>query len=125
MLGNSIPNPNGFTNRFASNYAQQFGYSPNNAHMQSQVDNNMAELGAGFAMGLGFEFEASGSKPVYSGVWRDWSIGYEAAAGAVLHLSFLEYASCSGYNEWGINGWRAGGGFGFYAAVSAWAQGYH
>ena len=125
MLGNSIPNPNGFTNRFASNYAQQFGYSPNNAHMQGQVDNNMAELGAGFAMGLGFEFEASGSKQVYSGVWRDWSIGYEAAAGAELHLSFLEYASCSGYNEWGINGWRAGGGFGFYAAVSAWAQGYH
>jgi len=125
MLGNSIPNPNGFTNRFASNYAQHFGYSPNNAHMQGQVDNNMAELGAGFAMGLGFEFEASGSKQVYSGVWRDWSIGYEAAAGAELHLSFLEYASCSGYNEWGINGWRAGGGFGFYAAVSAWAQGYH
>ncbi|WP_372904873.1 hypothetical protein [Rhodohalobacter sp.] len=125
MLGNSIPNPNGFTNRFASNYAQHFGYSPNNAHMQGQVDNNMAELGAGFAMGLGFEFEASGSKQVYSGAWRDWSIGYEAAAGAELHLSFLEYASCSGFNEWGINGWRAGGGFGFYASVSAWAQGYH
>jgi hypothetical protein len=125
MLGNSIPNPNGFTNRFANNYAQHFGYSPNNGHMQGQIDNNMAELGAGFAMGLGFEFEASGSKQVYSGVWRDWSVGYEAAAGAELHLSFLEYASCSGYSEWGINGWRAGGGFGFYAAVSAYAQGYH
>lgn len=125
MLGNAIPNPNGFTNTFASKYAQHFGYNPNNAHMQGQIDNNMAELGAGFAMGLGFEFEASGSKQVYSGVWRDWSVGYEAAAGAELHLSFLEYASCSGFSEWGINGWRAGGGFGFYAAVSAQALGYH
>ncbi len=125
MLGNAIPNPNGFTNTFASKYAQHFGYNPNNAHMQGQVDNNMAELGAGFALGLGFEFEASGSKHVYSGVWRDWSVGYQAAAGAELHLSFLEYASCSGFSEWGINNWRAGGGFGFYAAVSAQALGYH
>ena len=125
MLGNAIPNPNGFTNTFASKYAQHFGYNPNNAHMQGQIDNNMAELGAGFAFGLGFEFEASGSKQVYSGVWRDWSIAYEAAAGAELHLSFLEYAACSGFSEWGINGWRAGGGFGFYAAVGAQALGYH
>ncbi len=125
MLGNAIPNPNGFTNTFASKYAQHFGYNPNNAHMQGQVDNNMAQLGAGFALGLGFEFEASGSKHVYSGVWRDWSIGYQAAAGAELHLSFLEYASCSGFSEWGINNWRAGGGFGFYAAVGAQALGYH
>ena len=125
MLGNAIPNPNGFTNRFASNYAQHFGYSPNNAHMQGQIDNGLAELGAGFALGLGFEFAASGSKQVYSGAWRDWSIAYEATAGAELHLSFLEYASCSGFNAWGINGWRAGGGFGFYASVSAQAQGYH
>jgi len=125
MLGNAIPNPNGFTNTFASKYAQHFGYNPNNAHMQGQIDNNMAELGAGFAFGLGFEFEASGSKQVYSGLWRDWSIAYEAAAGAELHLSFLEYAACSGFSEWGINGWRAGGGFGFYAAVGAQALGYH
>ncbi|MFU8813608.1 MAG: hypothetical protein ACNA78_11630, partial [Balneolaceae bacterium] len=34
MLGNAIPNPNGFTNTFASKYAQHFGYNPNNAHMQ-------------------------------------------------------------------------------------------
>lgn len=121
MFGNDIPYPNGYTNNFKSAYYAKLGSWPGPGDSHGGVGNN-TETGKGFALGIGFMFDASGDLIIskYFNGNKKYTLNYSLGAGAELNLSYMNYlGSCNGYNPVGINGWRAKGGLGFYGLASA------
>jgi hypothetical protein len=125
MFGNSIPYPGGFTNTFKTNYYNAVGAYPGGV-TSGGVDSN-TESGKGFALGIGFMFDKSGEKQLtdyYNGN-KKHVLSFALAAGAELHLSYMEYlGSCAGYTPVGINGWRAKGSLGMYGMAAAGVKKY-
>ena len=124
MVGNDIPTPHGFSNTFKANYAAVLGHEPSYSIGTGGVDSN-ATTGRGFAFGANFAFEADGDEVLWRGRGKkEVSLYYDVAAGAELNLSMLQYrGSCAGFNPIGINGWRANGALGMYAAAEVGVRG--
>ncbi|MDP3930334.1 MAG: hypothetical protein Q8R57_15040 [Bacteroidota bacterium] len=124
MFGNNLTDlPNGFTSGFKSLYQEKVGSAPTySGASQGGVDDN-TKTGKGMALGVGVKFDDQINKHIYTGTCRKWSVQSNLAAGAELHLSFLEYASCGSINPFGINGYRVAGGIGMYARANASVKG--
>ncbi|GAK99613.1 hypothetical protein JCM19314_3658 [Nonlabens ulvanivorans] len=122
MFGNKIPFPGGFTTRFKNNYYSAVGNYPYAGTTGSGGVGSNTEQGKGFAMGIGFMFDKSGEYKVtkFNSGEKKHVLGWDLAAGAELHLSYMQYVgSCGGYTPLGINGYRAKGGLGMYGTAGA------
>ena len=127
MFGNSIPYPGGFTNTFKTNYYNVVGEYPSTGSASTGGVGNNTKTGKGFALGIGFKFDKSGEKILtdYNNGNKKHVLSFNLAAGAELHLSYMEYlGSCGGYTPIGINGWRAKGGLGMYGTAGAGVKKY-
>lgn len=118
MFGNDIPAPNGFTPRFANNYRSVTGSDPSHSSVGTGGVGMNTTTGKGIATGIGIEFSQYLGKYLYKGVCRRWSIGGPLQAGAELNLALMHQTGCTG-----INGYRASGHLGLYAALSASIEG--
>jgi len=127
MFGNSIPYPGGFTNTFRTNYYNAVGAYPSTGGAATGGIGSNTATGKGFALGIGFMFSKTGEKQLtdYNNGNKKHVLSFNLAAGAELHLSYMEYlGSCGGYTPVGINGWRAKGSLGMYGMASAGVKKY-
>jgi hypothetical protein len=127
MFGNSIPYPGGFTNTFRNNYHNAIGVYPSPGGAATGGVGNNTASGKGFALGIGFMFDKSGEKILsnFNNGNKKHVLNFDLAAGAELHLSYMQYlGSCGGYTPVGINGWRAKGGLGIYGTAAAGIKRY-
>jgi hypothetical protein len=115
MVGNDIPTPNGFTQRFSNKYRNATGSYPNSGNVGPGGVGSNTTTGKGFATGIGIEFPPKDvSQDLYKGSCRRWSVGGTLLAGAELNLALMHQTGCTG-----INGYRASGNIGLYASVNA------
>jgi hypothetical protein len=122
MFGNSIPYPGGFTNSFKTSYYNAVGTYPSAGGAATGGIGSNTQTGKGFALGIGFKFDKSGEKQLthFGNGHKKHVLSFDLAAGAELHLSYMEYlGSCGGYSPVGINGWRAKGSLGMYGTAGA------
>ncbi|MBF4983816.1 hypothetical protein FNJ87_05530, partial [Nonlabens mediterrranea] len=122
MFGNKIPFPGGFTTTFKDNYYSAVGNYPYAGSTGTGGVGSNTEQGKGFAMGIGFMFDENGEYNIstFGSGEKKHVLGWDLAAGAELHLSYMQYVgSCGGYTPLGINGYRAKGGLGMYGTASA------
>jgi|GEM_PF-1669208 len=127
MFGNKIPYPDGFTPRFKTNYYNAVGNHPYAASVGNGGVGTNTETGKGFALGIGFMFNESGEYKItkFNNGQKKHVLNWGLAAGAELHLSYMQYVgSCGGYSPIGINGYRAKGGLGMYGYVGAGVKRY-
>ncbi|MCF6168942.1 hypothetical protein [Lutibacter sp.] len=127
MFGNSIPYPGGFTNTFRNNYYSAVGTYPSTGGAATGGIGSNTASGKGFALGIGFMFDKSGEKQLtdYNNGNKKHVLSFALAAGAELHLSYMQYlGSCGGYTPVGINGWRAKGSLGMYGTAAAGVKKY-
>ncbi len=128
MVGNDIPTPHGFSNKFKQDYAAVVGHEPSYSIGNGGVDIN-STTGKGFALGANFSFTSEGEQKIWQGSSnrpRKVYVYYDVAAGAELNLSMLQYnGSCAGFSPMGINGWRADGNLGMYAKANLGVKAYN
>lgn len=127
MFGNSIPYPGGFTTTFKTNYYNAVGVYPSAGGAATGGVGSNTAAGKGFALGIGFMFNKNGEKQLtnYNNGNKKHVLSFALAAGAELHLSYMEYlGSCGGYTPVGINGWRAKGSLGMYGTAAAGVKKY-
>jgi hypothetical protein len=134
MFGNDIQGPSGFTTQFRDAYYDATANYPSESNIDDGGVGSNTETGKGFALGIGFEFDTEGDLILnkYNNDRKKYTLYYNLAAGAELHLSFMEYAgSCSSptspitYSPIGINGYRAKGQLGLYAAAEVSVRKYY
>ncbi|MBC7651398.1 MAG: hypothetical protein H7101_06595, partial [Deinococcales bacterium] len=118
MFGNDIPEPTGFTSRFANNYYAATGSYPNNSNVGAGGVGTNTATGKGIATGVGIEFSKNITKDLFTGTCRKWSIGGNVFAGAELNLALMQQTGCIG-----INGYRASGYLGLYGSIDATISG--
>ena len=119
MVGNKIPTPTGFSNKYKTAYKEALGKEPG-FKSNMGVTNQKAALGKGFSFGVNFMFNTKGDtlfkKVVVLGYYP--GVGYHIGAGAEMFGSLMEYkGGCAGYNPVGMNGWRAQAGLSVYGNV--------
>ncbi|MCM4167507.1 hypothetical protein KCTC52924_00994 [Arenibacter antarcticus] len=122
MFGNKIPYPGGFTPSFSTRYYNAVGNYPYAGSTGAGGVGSNTATGKGFALGIGFMFDESGEYKItkFNNGNRKHVLDWNLAAGAELHLSFMQYlGACGGYSPIGINGYRAKGGLGMYGSVGA------
>ncbi|UMB55435.1 hypothetical protein MKD41_08160 [Lutibacter sp. A64] len=127
MFGNDIPYPGGFTDTFRTNYHNAVGTYPSAGGASTGGIGSNTASGKGFALGIGFMFDKSGEKELtdYSNGNKKHVLSFDLAAGAELHLSYMQYlGSCNGNTPIGINGWRAKGSLGMYGMAGAGVKKY-
>lgn len=122
MFGNTIPYPGGFTSTFTNGYYSAIGNYPSAGTTATGGVGSTTEQGKGFAMGIGFTFDEDGEYNIteFNNGNKKHVLNWDLAAGAELHLSYMQYVgSCGGYTPLGINGYRAKGGLGMYGTAAA------
>lgn len=122
MFGNTIPYPGGFSSSFKTRYYNAVGNYPYAGSTGTGGVGSNTATGKGFALGIGFMFDESGEYKItkFKNGNRKHTLNWNLAAGAELHLSFMQYVGpCGNYSPLGINGYQARGGLGMYGHVGA------